>query len=449
MEKENIMGTQKILPLLLSMGLPPMISMLIQSLYNIVDSIFVAKLGENALTAVSLAFPMQNIVLAVAVGFGVGINSVISRGLGSKDQQEVDDAATHGFVLTFVHSLIFVIVGLFLTDPFLKMFTTDQQVLKWGSQYCHLVICMAFGQLFHIYIEKLFQSVGNVVVPMVMQIVGAVVNIVLDPIFIFGYFGLPALGVSGAAIATIIGQLAACGLSVILFMKNNGGIHVSFKNFKWNKNIISKIYSIAIPSGLMCAMPSLLVGILNSILASISNTAVAVFGLYYKVQTFVYMPANGIVQGMRPIIGYNYGAQKYDRVKETITKCIMVIGSIMVFGTLLFLLAPGFIMNMFSASKEMLAIGIPALRIISLGFIISTIGIVLSGVFEAMGKGKESLMISLLRQLTIIPILSFIFKNIFGLNGIWMTFVIAETTASIIAIYLYKHKIKTEFKIVD
>ena len=278
--------------------------------------------------------------------------------------------------------------------------------------------------------------------PMIMQIVGAIVNIILDPIFIFGYFGVPAMGVKGAAIATIIGQLSACILSFILFKKAHTGIEISFKNFMWNKQTIRNIYSIAIPSALLSAMPSLLVTVLNSILASLSQTAVAVFGLYYKVQNFVYMPACGIVQGMRPIIGYNYGAKKHDRVHETIRKCILLIGCIMIFGTVLFLFIPDMILSLFSASNDMLDIGINAFRIICLGFIPSTIGVVLSGVFEALGKGKESLIISILRQMTVIPILSFLLKNILGLNGIWCTFVVAETIAAIVAFLLYKYRIK-------
>lgn len=442
MEKENIMGTKKILPLLISLGLPPMISMLIQSLYNIIDSIFVASLGENALTAVSLVYPLQNITLAVAVGLGVGINSVVARELGAKNYKEVNRSSTHAFILTAIHSLVFVFAGCFLSAPFLKMFTNDPEILSWGIDYSKIVLCFTFGQLFHIYIEKLFQAVGNVVMPMIMQIVGAVVNIILDPILIFGYFGFPAMGVKGAAIATIIGQISACVISVILFMKSHTGIQISFKDFKWNNGIVKNIYSIAIPSSLLSAMPSLLVTVLNSILASISQTAVAVFGLYYKVQNFVYMPAGGIVQGMRPIIGYNYGAKKYDRIHETIRKCILLIGGIMVFGVVLFLAVPDVILSMFSASHDMLDMGIQAFRIICLGFIPSTIGVVLSGVFEALGKGKESLTISLLRQMTIIPILSFLLKNVFGLNGIWFTFVLAETVAAIVALLLYKYRIK-------
>lgn len=442
MEKENIMGTKKILPLLISLGLPPMISMLIQSLYNIIDSIFVASLGENALTAVSLVYPLQNITLAVAVGLGVGINSVVARELGAKNYKEVNRSSTHAFILTAIHSLVFVFAGRFLSAPFLKMFTNDPEILSWGIDYSKIVLCFTFGQLFHIYIEKLFQAVGNVVMPMIMQIVGAVVNIILDPILIFGYFGFPAMGVKGAAIATIIGQISACVISFILFMKSHTGIQISFKDFKWNNGIVKNIYSIAIPSSLLSAMPSLLVTVLNSILASISQTAVAVFGLYYKVQNFVYMPAGGIVQGMRPIIGYNYGAKKYDRIHETIRKCILLIGGIMVFGVVLFLAVPDVILSMFSASHDMLDMGIQAFRIICLGFIPSTIGVVLSGVFEALGKGKESLTISLLRQMTIIPILSFLLKNVFGLNGIWFTFVLAETVAAIVALLLYKYRIK-------
>lgn len=442
MEKENIMGTKKILPLIISLGLPPMISMLIQSLYNIVDSIFVASLGEKALTAVSLVFPLQNITLAVAVGLGVSINSLTSRGLGSKNYKEVNNASTHAFILTAIHSLIFILIGLFISEPFLRMFTNDSEILSWAIDYSQIVVCMTFGQLFHIYIEKLFQAVGNVIMPMIMQIVGAIVNVILDPILIFGYFGFPAMGVTGAAIATVIGQLTACIVSFILFKRAHTGIEISFKDFRWNSHIVKNIYAIAIPSGLLSAMPSLLVTILNSILASISQTAVAVFGLYFKVQNFVYMPACGIVQGMRPIIGYNYGAKKYERIHETINKCLLLISAIMILGTMLFLFIPDVILSMFSASEDMMSMGMNAFKIICLGFIPSTIGVVFSGVFEALGKGKESLTISLLRQMTVIPILSLLIKDIFGLNGIWFTFVLAESIAALAALILYKYKIK-------
>ena len=441
MEKENVMGTKKMLPLLMSLGLPPMISMLIQSMYNIIDSIFVASLGEKALTAVSLVFPLQNITLAVAVGLGVGINSVVARGLGSHNKKEVDSATAHAFILTLIHALLFVIMGYFLSEPFLQMFTNDKEILAWGIEYSHIVVCLSFGFMFHIYIEKLFQAEGNVVMPMIMQIVGAVVNIVLDPIFIFGWFGIPALGVKGAAIATVAGQMVGCAVSFILFFKSKSSITLSFKNFKWDNQVISKIYYVAIPSSLLTAMPSLLVTILNGILASISQSAVAVFGLYFKVQNFVYMPACGIVQGLRPIIGYNYGAKKYNRIKQAIKTSILVIGLIMLTGTLMFLIIPDVILTLFSASEDMMNMGMNAFRIICLGFIPSTVGVVLSGVFEALGYGKESLIISILRQMSLIPGLSLILKGVFGLNGIWMTFVIAECVSAIVAYALYKKRI--------
>lgn len=305
MDKKNPMGYKPIFPLLMTMAFPPMISMLIQSLYNIIDSIFVAQLGESALTAVSLIYPLQNLSLAVSCGIGIAMNALIARHLGANDDEQASFVASQGIVMSLLHSLLFVIIGLFLIHPFLNMFTQSQDVIDYGMQYGTIVITLTFGSFIHLAVEKMFQACGNMIVPMVMQIVGAIVNIILDPILIFGYFGFPALGVSGAAIATIIGQMSACFLSIYLFSKYNEHIHLSFQHFRIDLETYKKLYSIAIPSGVMMCMPSLLVSILNGILASISQSAVAFFGIYFKLQSFVYMPSNGVIQGMRPIMSYN------------------------------------------------------------------------------------------------------------------------------------------------
>ena len=287
MLSSNAMGTRPVLPLLLSMSVPPMISMLIQSMYNVVDSIFVARLSQNALTAVSLAFPLQNLVLAVAVGLGVGLNACIARSLGAGDPEKANDAAAHGLVFTTIHALLFVLVGVFGTRPFLQMFTTDPEVLEMGCQYSYIVICLSFGSLYHIFIEKIFQATGNMVAPMILQGVGAIINIVLDPILIFGLFGLPAMGVPGAAIATVAGQMTACALAVALFVKGDCPVRIHMKGFRLKGAVAAQVYSVAVPSGLMVALPSLLVGMLNAILSAFSQTAVAVFGACFKLQTFV------------------------------------------------------------------------------------------------------------------------------------------------------------------
>lgn len=439
---ENAMGTKPIFPLLMSMAIPPIISMLIQSLYNVVDSIFVARLSNDALTAVSLAYPLQNLVLAVAVGFGVGANAFIARSLGEKNQQNVDKAASMGLVFTGLHALAFLLIGLFGAKPFLQLFTKDTAILSMSVSYTRIVICFAFGSLFHIYIEKLFQAVGNMLVPMFLQAVGAIVNIVLDPILIFGLLGAPALGVLGAAIATIIGQMTACALAVIYFIRTDTGIHIQVKNLAPQKAIAQKIYAVGVPSGMMAAMPSLLVGILNALLAGLHAQAVAVFGIYFKLQTFVYMPANGLVQGMRPIVSYNYGAGYKHRMRATLKDSLLVTAGIMAVGTLLFWVLPAPIMNLFGADSVMLALGVPMLRITSLGFLASTLGTVLAGGFEALGKGFDSLLITLIRQLFVIPPLALCLSKVWGLAGVWAAFPVAEALAALVAVLLFRRTLR-------
>ncbi|HIX12110.1 MAG TPA: MATE family efflux transporter [Candidatus Anaerofilum faecale] len=442
MLSSNAMGTRPVLPLLLSMSVPPMISMLIQSMYNVVDSIFVARLSQNALTAVSLAFPLQNLVLAVAVGLGVGLNACIARSLGAGDPEKANDAAAHGLVFTTIHALLFVLVGVFGTRPFLQMFTTDPEVLEMGCQYSYIVICLSFGSLYHIFIEKIFQATGNMVAPMILQGVGAIINIVLDPILIFGLFGLPAMGVPGAAIATVAGQMTACALAVALFVKGDCPVRIHMKGFRLKGAVAAQVYSVAVPSGLMVALPSLLVGMLNAILSAFSQTAVAVFGAYFKLQTFVYMPASGLVQGMRPIMSFNYGAGRRDRMHQILRSSLLVTGGIMLVGWLLFTLLPGPIMALFGADARMSAMGASALRIISLGFVVSTVGFVLAGAFEALGKGVQSLTVSMIRQLIVIPPLAWALSKPFGLAGVWASFPIAELLAAVVAVVLYRHTMK-------
>ena len=438
-QSENQMGTKAIFPLLMGMSVPPMISMLIQSLYNIVDSIFVAKLGEEALTAVSLAYPLQNLVLAVAVGLGVATNAAIARNLGAKKSEEANDAAAHGLVLTGIHSIFFILLGIFFTKPFLQMFTDNPSVLEWSCQYSYIVICLSFGSLFHIEIEKMFQATGNMFLPMIMQGVGAIVNIILDPIMIFGLFGFPAMGVRGAATATILGQFSACMLSIILFCRHSGGLQIHMKGFRMKGRIVRQLYLVAVPSTVMMSLPSILIGVLNGILGAVSQTAVAVLGVYFKLQMFVYMPANGIIQGMRPIISYNYGAGAKKRLHETIKVSVLVTAVIMAVGTILFMGFPEPVLSLFSATEEMQKMGAQALRIIGTGFIVSALGTVFAGVFESMGKGIASLIVSLLRQLVIIVPCSLMLIKVMGVAGVWLTFPVSEAVAAVVAsILLYR-----------
>lgn len=440
----NRMGTKPVLPLLMSMSIPAMVSMLIQSLYNIVDSLFVGRLSQEALTAVSIVFPMQNMVLAVSVGLGIGVNASIAKSLGEKEQAEVDEAASHGLMLTFFHIAAFVLLGAFGTKWFVGMFTSSSEILTMGCQYGYIVICLSAGSLIHILIEKIFQATGQMLVPMVLQIVGAVINIILDPILIFGLLGLPSLGVKGAAIATVIGQCCACSLAILLYFKKGCGVHIHLKGFHWNASMVKRLYSVAIPSGMIMSMPSILVGLLNGILAGVSQLAVAVFGIYFKLQTFVYMPVNGLIQGMRPIISYNYGARQYGRMKQTLHWSIGIAGGIMAVGTVLFLVGAKWILLMFGGSEEMLAMGVSALRITCIGFILSTPAVIIAGTFEALAQGGRSLAVSLLRQMVIIPPLAFILVTFVGMGllGVWITFPIAETIASAVAAVLYFRVIK-------
>ena len=435
---KNPMETKPVFPLLMSMAIPPMISMLIQSMYNIVDSIFVARLGEEALTAVSLAYPLQNLVLAVAVGLGIGTNAGIARNLGAKKQEQVNHIASHTIFFTAMHAILFVLIGIFLTKPFLQMFTKSETILKWGCEYSYIVICLSFGSLFHIAIEKMFQACGNMLIPMALQALGAIINIILDPIMIFGYFGVPAMGVKGAAIATVIGQFAACICSIILFFTKCKEIKICFKGFRLDKTIASQLYIVAIPSTIMMSLPSVLIGALNGILASVSQVGVAVLGIYFKLQSFVYMPGNGVIQGMRPMISYSYGAKRYDRLRAIIKVSVLVSGVIMVLGTILFVALPKPILELFNAGDEMMKMGEAALRIIGIGFVFSAVSIVFAGVFEALGKGVESLAVSLLRQIVIIVPVSLMLVNVIGVNGVWISFPIAEIVAMVISIFLLR-----------
>ncbi len=436
------MGTRKIFPLLISMSVPPIISMMIQGLYNIVDSIFVAHVSQEALTAVSLVYPLQNLTLSLAVGLGVGLNACIARNLGAQQPEEAGKAAVHGLLCTGVHSLLFVLVGLFASEPFLRLFTQNETVLELGCQYSTIVICLSFGSLFHICVEKMFQATGNMMIPMFLQGLGAVVNLILDPILIFGWMGIPAMGVVGAAIATIIGQMSACACAVWLFFRTNHAFPISFRGFRLRAAILGQLYAIAIPSTLVMAMPSLMISLLNRVLTAFGETAVNVLGIYFKIQSFTNMPSGGLIQGMRPIISFNYGAGNRERMEETFRRSLQVVFAIMTVGMILFLAIPGPLLSLFAADAQLLEIGIPALRIISVSFFLSSPAVIIAGTFEALGKGGHSLAVTILRQLLVIPPLSFVLAPVFGLTGVWITFPIAEAVASVAAILLYRRMMK-------
>lgn len=434
----NKMETRDIFPLLMSMSLPMVLSMLVQSLYNIIDSIYVSYLGTEALTAVSLAFPLQNIVLSVAVGIGVGIASVLSISLGKKDQKRANEAATMGMALTLIHCVLFVILGLVITEPFIGLFTKEPEVMKQACDYTYIVLCFSFGSLLQIAMEKIYQGIGAMKTTMILLGAGAMINIILDPILIFGLLGFPEMGVKGAAVATVIGQISAFLLYIIVYLRKNPGVTIHPKYLHLDWQLIRQIYSVGIPSSLMMTMPSVLVGGLNGILAAFSDTYVAVLGIYFKLQTFIYMPANGIVQGMRPIIGYNYGAGSKKRVRDTIRYSLISAAVLMLVGTVVSLAIPDIILSMFQADAELMCAGTEALRLISLGFLVSSAGVIFSGVFEALGRGGDSLIISLLRQLVIILPLGYLLSRTMGAAGIWISFPVAELISAVIACLLLK-----------
>ena len=428
--KQDFMKTKPVFPLLLSMAAPMVLSMLIQSLYNIVDSIFVARLGTEALTAVSLVYPLQNIVLSLSVGVGVGINSVIARKLGEQKPEEANKAASIGMGLTFIHCILIIIFGLLVTKPFLSIFTSDPQTLAWACRYSYIVLCFSAGSLIHICFEKIFQSVGAMFLTMISLLVGCITNIILDPILIFGLFGLPAMGVTGAAVATVTGQFCSLLVYLIIYGRKDIGIKISPKYFSFDKSTILQIYSVGIPSSLMLAAPSLMSGILNFMLAGFSDIYVAILGIYLKLQTFLYTPASGIVQALRPIAGYNYGAGEKERLHKIIRCSMLLVVAIMTAGTLAALVFPQQIFAVFIDDPALIGPGSTALRIISLGFIVSTVSVVYAGLFEALGCGKKSLLISLIRQIVIIIPLGFILSRIWGPVGIWVCFPIAEFLAA-------------------
>lgn len=437
-KKKNELQTKPIGRLLVSMSLPVMLSMLIQALYNIIDSIYVSRLGTNALTAVSLAYPLQNVIISVAVGTSVGMSSVISIYKGAGKPQKANQAAVTGLVLTGISYVMIAIAGIFITKPFLQMFTNDSATLKEACTYGYIVVCASFGCLFQLAMEKIFQGIGEMKVTMYLMAGGCMINIILDPILIFGLFGLPALGVAGAGIATVVGQISAALLSFVVYFKRDFDISIHPKYFKKDREMILQIYNVGFPSIIMMLMPSVLVTVLNKVLADFSNAHIAALGVYYKLQTFIYMPVNGLIQGMRPIIGFNYGAGETKRVKEVIRDSLFITGGIMFVGTLAAMLLPTQIFKLFDADEQLLKAGVSALRIICTGFIFSTIGVIYTGIFESLGVGKYSLTISLLRQFAITIPVALLLSTYLGVNGVWIAFPVGEIVAAVVAVFLLK-----------
>lgn len=442
MVKENKMGIMPIPKLLISMSLPMIISMLVQALYNIVDSIFVAQLNEAALTAVSLVFPIQNLMIAVASGTGVGVNALLSRSLGEKKPEEANKIASNGIFLAICSSIVFAILGIIGSRFFFEFQTDDVQIIEYGVQYMSIITVASITIFLQITFERLLQSTGKTIFNMITQGTGAIINIILDPIFIFGWFGFPAMGVIGAAVATITGQFVAVLLAAFFQHKYNTEITVKVRGFKPNGRVIGAIYKIGVPSILMQSIGSVTTFALNNILLMFSSTAATVFGVYFKLQSFIFMPVFGLTNGMIPIVAYNYGARNKKRIYDTLKLSIVIAVSIMVVGVLIFQLFPETLLAMFDASETMIAIGVPALRTISLSFVFAGFCIISSCMFQALGNGVYSLIMSMCRQLFVIIPVAYVFAITIGLDAVWFSYPIAEIVSVTICIFMLKKIIK-------
>ena len=448
MTKENRMGTQPVKQLIISMSLPMMISMLVQALYNVVDSIFVARIGEEALTAVTLAFPLQNLMIAVGSGTGVGINALLSRSLGEKKFDKSDSAANNGLFLTFLNFVIFLLIGIFFARPFIKTQITDPQIIEYGATYLQIVSCLSFGIFFQMTFERLLQSTGKTIYSMISQGTGAIINIIFDPLLIFGIGPFPRLGVAGAAYATILGQLIGASIGLYCNIKFNKEINISLnKILKPEKSTISEIYYVGVPSMLMMSIGSAMTYLMNLILGTFSSTATAVFGVYFKLQSFFFMPVFGLNNGLIPVLAYNYGAKRKDRIKEALQFSLILAVSIMVVGCITFLAIPGTLLSFFKASDDMLAIGIPALRTICLSFPLAGVCIAMGSIFQAFSKSLYSLIVSIGRQLVVLIPVAWLFSKTGVIDLVWWAFPIAELMSLALSSYffrkLYKEKVAT------
>lgn len=428
--EQSFMKERKIVPLVISMALPMTVSMLINSLYNIVDSYFVAKISEEAMTALSLVYPVQNLVTAVTVGYGIGVNAVIAFYLGAGKQKHADTAASAGMFFNLLHGVI--LTGcVFIMPAFLRMFTDDAVTLDYGIRYSNIVFLFSVPIAIGIGFEKIFQSVGKMTVSMIAMLAGCITNIILDPVLIFGWWIFPEMGIEGAALATGIGQVVTLVIYLAIYLSKGLAVKIRFKGFTDFAKISRCTYAIGIPAALNLALPSLMISVLNSILAVFSQTYVLVLGAYYKLQTFLYLTANGIVQGMRPVLSYNYGAEEYKRVHGIFRVSLSFIVAVMVFGTILCAAVPDRLIGLFSTGSETIEIGVHALRLICIGFIPSALSVTVSGALEGLGKGGASLWVSLFRYVIIILPAAFILSKTAGASGVWNAFWITEIITAV------------------
>lgn len=444
---ENKMGYMPIPKLLFSMAIPAICSMTLQAIYNIVDSIFVAQIGERALAAVTLVFPIQMLIIAVGVGTGVGLNSLIARRLGEKRFDDANSAATHGFMLAGCNWLVFLLFTFVFSSLFYNAYSDNADLVGLAIDYSNIITgcsCFIFMQ---ITCEKILQATGNMIIPMVSNMIGCIVNLVLDPILIFGYFGFPEMGVKGAAVATVIGQFVGMTVISCFFFLKTHAVKVKFRGFRPSGRIIKDIYTVALPGMVMQSIPSFVNVFLNMILMGFSETAVSVLGVYFKLQSFVFMPVFGLNQGSTPIMGYNFGAKNRERLMSTLKLALLTACCIMAFGVLIFQAFPAQIISVFGDSEDMMSMGVSAMRLLSICFIPAAFGITFSTLFQALGLGTYSLLMTLLRQLILVLPIAYALSRVIGVTGVWMAFPLAETFALAFAFFLffrvYNRQIKT------
>lgn len=432
--QENKMGVLPVGKLLAGMAVPMMISMLVQALYNVVDSVFVAMISQDALNAVSLAFPLQNLMIAFGGGTAVGINALLSRSLGERRQEMADKAACTGIFLSLCNFAVFAVIGLLFARPFFLAQTNNAAIVSYGTVYAKICLGCSIGIFSQFCFERLLQSTGRTTLSMLTQLIGAVINIVLDPILIFGLFGFPRLEVAGAALATVIGQIVAASIGVFLNLKKNPDIHIRLRAIRWDKRVAGEIYRVGLPSIVMQSISSIMTFGLNKILISFTEAATAVFGAYFKLQSFVFMPVFGLNNGMVPIVSYNYGAARLDRVKKTVKLTICTAIVIMTAGFAAFQLIPGTLLSFFNASEEMLSIGTVALRIISCSFPLAGFAIIAGSVCQAIGNPFYSLIVSVCRQLLVLLPAAWLLAQSGRLELVWLAFLIAEVASLLLSV---------------
>ena len=437
-DEENKMGTEPVLKLLTAMSIPAMFSMLVQAMYNIVDSFFVAKIGKDALDAVSLAFPIQILMIGVAVGTGIGINSLISRSLGANKIEYANKVATYSIFLGVISGAVFALIGFLFTENFFQLFTNDETLILMGSQYASTVMIFSVGIFLQINIEKTLQSTGDMLNPMLIQLFGAVINIVLDPILIFGLFGAPEMGIFGAAVATVIGQLGAMVIGLYVLLRKQKNLKITLKGFRPELSIISKIYKVGLPSIIMQSIGSFVVVVMNNILISLSTSAVAVFGIYFKLSSFVSMPVFGITFGAMPIFGYNFGAKKRKRIMECLKYAMIASLVIMLAGTAVFFFFGKELLMIFDATPDMIAIGTSALAIMGFTFPLLGINVMISSLFQSIGHANKGLIITVIRQVLVSIPFALIMSKYIGINAVWIAYPLAELVASFVGIYYVK-----------